>query len=213
MQDSFESRMQGQTPENIKPKKNTALIIVIAVLAVATIALGVVAFLANQDSAKKDERITNLEKQIEELNKQKEEESKTEEEAPATDSDEESDDEGEIDSLEKVQTELDAYIKSTKMTNPSYSYTYKINSLKLTNDKKYYYAHITVSVKGGSNDSSVEYRAAKDGKWGYVNGGNGIILCSEIDSDSLDFIKTYGKEFKYFAVCVDENGVTRDYSK
>ena len=206
--------MQGQTPENIKPKKNIALIIVIAVLAVATIALGVVAFLAHQDGAKKDERITNLEKQIEELNKQKEEENKPdEEEVPVIDSDEEGDTEGEVDSLETVQTELDDYIKNTKMANSNYEYTYKVNSLKLTNDKKYYYAHITISPKEGGHDSSVEFRAAKNGKWDYVNGGNAVILCSEISSASLDFIKTYGKEFKYFAVCIDESGVTRDYSK
>ena len=97
------------------------------------------------------------------------------------------------------------------MTSKDVDYTYKINSLKLTNDKKYYYAYITINAVGYG--SSVEYRAAKNGKWAYVNGGNAVILCSEIESASLDFIKTYGKEFKYFAVCIDENGVTRDYSK
>lgn len=217
MQDSFDARMQGQTPEPAeKAKSNKLWIIISAVLLIGVIALAVTEVLAYQEMSKRDEKITELEKKIEELQKPAEKE----EEPPIVDDDDDegddvdADKEEEIDDMDAAKSSLDAYIKKTKMTVSGYQYSYTINDMKLTKDGKYYYALITVSIKNGSNDSSLEYRLAKKGSdWKYVNGGQAVPLCSELDSDALTFMKNYGKEFKAYATCADENHKTIDYSK
>ena len=105
-----------------------------------------------------------------------------------------------VDEESVVKAELDAYIKNKRK---GYSYTYKINKFGLTSDKKYYYAFITVSISEGGHESSVEYRAAKGGKWTYVNGGQSVALCSDLDSGALNFMKTYGKEVVNYMSCFD----------
>ena len=77
MQDSFDARMQGQTPETVaKPKSSKLWIIICAVLLIGIVALAVTEVLAYQEISKRDDKITELEKKVDELQKPAEEEEK-----------------------------------------------------------------------------------------------------------------------------------------
>ena len=217
MQDSFDARMQGQTPETVRPKSKKGWmicsIVLIFILVGVCVFGGMIIMKGDRDTNRlaeveqqlkeKDDKIAELEKKIEDLSVS----SDGETDGDGQDSD------GEIDDEKTVKAELEAYIKSTKMTDSSHKYTYTINKLSLTKDQKYYFAHVTVTIDGGANESSLEYRLAKGGKWTFANGGQAVEPCSTLGQEALDFIKTYGKEVKVYAACSDSKGNTIDYSK
>ena len=214
MQDSFDARMQGQTPSTIKPAKSGKGWMVCAIiLLIGVIALGVTEFLAYQEMAKKDDEIANLKKQLEEKTATPVEEDGDE---PTDDGQEGGDsevtpgDKTKIDDEDTVKSELDAVVKSK---TGGQGYTYKINKFGLTKDQKYYYAYFTISITGGANDSMVYYRAAQGGTWKYMNGGQAVQVCTDLDADALSFMKQYGKEVTHYCHCSDSDGTTHDYSK
>lgn len=224
MQDStLEPSTQEALVSQPQAKSNKVWIICTIVLAIVLVAVGIFAAIAMANGSRDADRLSEVERQLKEKDaKIAELEKKNQNKVTPADSDDDKDDDesedvddeedeskeeekkpaNTIDDEETVKSELDAYIKDKRK---GYSYTYKINKFGLTSDKKYYYAYITVSISEGGHESSVEYRAAKGGKWAYVNGGQSVALCSDLDSGALNFMKAYGKEVVNYMSCFDGN--------
>jgi len=221
MQDSFNQTPQGEAPKEIKTKSSKGWMICSIVLIVLLIGVSIFCGVLIAEKNNDAKRIEEMEQRFsKEMDKISEEGQKIEEKGAEIDekvkdalNDDDDDEDGnEVDDEDDVKRELDLYIMAQEAKN-GLNYTYKINKFSLTQDKKYYYAYITVTVKDGGSHSSVEYRAASGGKWANINGGQAVTPCAELSEKSLNFMKNYGKEVKNYMQCSDANGKVVDYSK
>ena len=199
MQDSFDARMQGQTPATVKPAKSgKGWMILSIVLLVVMIAGGVFAGMIIMKGNRDTNRLSEVENQL------KEKEAKIEELEKAKTSAEEKAKEAQAVAIDAAAEELTNLITKNKQYGPSIV----LKELKTTSDGKYLYA-----IAGDTTGQGVYFKEIENGKWTFVNGGHAVSACSEISAEGLEFMKTYGKEYKSYAFCTNEKNEQIDYSK
>ena len=177
MPDSFDARMQGQTPESIKPKSSKGWMIAAIIAIIGVVALGVTEFLAYQEIAKKDDEIANLKKQSE---NKSETETETEETL----------------NLKGFDLDGPGLTKLLEVGDDTANYPKYINELKTTKiskDGKYLYSEIGGHTEHGGGWTTLVYRVLPDGEWKTSGvSRNSVSNCKDFSKEALEVLIDMG---------------------
>ncbi len=205
MDNSINTQQESPAPsstENVKSNKGWMVAAIVLIFCVAI--LGITEFLAYQEIAKKDNRITELTSQ---QNSATQKENQTEREEVETPADEKIEDpvdkENEDDTTDKISVNLDVLKEQVISDSGTPKDLIAINDqvIMTRSSQKYIVVDMSYGSKKGSSQRGIYYKENNtNGKWKKIFSGHQI-LCSGLSNEQ----KTVLKGLVY---CIENDGET-----